>query len=56
MSAGLDLCQGRGLVILSKSPEHRMMGGQLTAFLLRVLVHALESVTGREQMPSTAYF
>lgn len=28
MSAGLDLCQGRGLVILSKSPEHPMMGGQ----------------------------
>lgn len=31
----LDLCQGQGLVILSKSPEHRMMGGQLTAFYSR---------------------
>lgn len=34
MSAGLDLCQGQGLVILSKSPEHRMLGGQAD-FLLR---------------------
>lgn len=49
MSAGLDLCQGWGLVILSKSPEHRMMGGQANCLLIkRILVYALESVNGRE--------
>lgn len=55
MIAGLDLCQGRGLVILSKSPEHHMMGGQTNClFIMGVLVHALETVTGEEYMPSRA--
>lgn len=49
MSAGLDLCQGQGLVILSKSPEHRTMGSHANClFIMGVLVPALESVTGKE--------
>lgn len=56
MSAGLDLCQGQGLVILSKSPERRMLGGQ--SQLLSVpgaLVCASESVADGELMPGTIY-
>lgn len=49
MSAGLDLCQGRGLVVLSKSPEHRTMGGHTNClFFMGVLIPALESIIGKE--------
>lgn len=47
MSAGLDFRQGRGSVILSESPEHRMRGGQANCLCITgVLVQGWESVTG----------
>ena len=56
MSAGLDLRQGQGLVILSKSPEHRMMGGQANClFVTRVPAHGSESAPGGQEVPGAVY-
>lgn len=52
MSAGLDLRQGRGLVILRASPEHRMMGGQANClFITRAPAHGLESTLVERRCP-----